>query len=359
MRNLSPQNRSPSNGVNDLMQAYSNFIEMLEKAGKPYFVLTAGGGKIICVPSLAGRLYFSYSNNVIHRVDAEKIANPANEIGKYNNYGGMNIWPAPEGGELGWAYTAKGEWHIQDGVNEVPFNILDKEKDSCLIERNTTIVNRKKIEINVTMKREARIEALSQPHTEAAFKITVSDSFTCSHHDDILIAPWTLEQFDAHDATVSFCIVDNPKESINFDYYEHPQERIVYKEGYFIYRTDGVKAGQIGIKKSAAPKALGMLDARNNFLVVRKIGGDYSKLDYFNIADNEQKQGPYSAADVFSIFNSPQELSFLELETIGGYLETGGKPVPQPLVSESYYFFGKQTQLISVIQNIFNIDFSS
>ena len=341
------------------MKTCSKFIEILEKAGKPYFILKAGPGKLICVPALAGRLYFAYDGNVIHRVDPEAIVSPADEIGQYNNYGGMNIWPAPEGGDFGWAYTAKGEWHIQDGVNEVPFNILDKQKSSCLIERNSTIANRNRTEVNVTMKRAARIEQLSQPPAQAAFKITAIDDFSCSHHDQILIAPWTLEQFDAHDETVSFCVVENPEESINFDYYEHPLERIEYKEGHFIYRTDGAKAGQIGIKKDAAPKALGMLDPRNNFLVVRKIGADYSQLDYFNIADNEQDQGPYSAADVFSIFNSPPELAFLELETIGGYLETADRPVPQPLVSESYYYFGNQAQLTAVIQNIFNIDFSS
>ena len=37
---------------------------------------------------------------------------------------------------------------------------------------------------------------------------------------------------------------------------------------------------------------------------------------YFNIADNDQKDGPFSAADMFSIFNGSQELNFHELETI-------------------------------------------
>jgi hypothetical protein len=38
---------------------------------------------------------------------------------------------------------------------------------------------------------------------------------------------------------------------------------------------------------------------------------------YFNIADNDQPDGAFSAADTYSIFNSDTDMSAFELETVG------------------------------------------
>ena len=108
-----------------------------------------------------------------------------------------------------------------------------------------------------------------------------------------LIAAWTLEQFDADGNTVSFCMVEKPKEAINFDFYENPGDRITFGGNGFTWRTDGLKKGQIGIRKEAAPEMIGFFDIKRKILCIRQNLTKPDKAVYFNIADNEQAGWPF------------------------------------------------------------------
>ncbi len=46
------------------------------------------------------------------------------------------------------------------------------------------------------------------------------------------------------------------------DFYEHPGDRIAYFDKGFTYKTDGLKRGQIGIKKAAGASLIGFHDIR-------------------------------------------------------------------------------------------------
>lgn len=74
--------------------------------------------------------------------------------------------------------------------------------------------------------------------------------------------------------------------------------------------------GQIGISKESNPSFIGFYDLSRNLLVIRE-NLSIDNCLYFNIADNDQLQGPYSTADVYSIYNSDPEMRAFELETIG------------------------------------------
>lgn len=134
--------------------------------------------------------------------------------------------------------------------------------------------------------------------------------------EQALLASWTLEQFDATDDTLSFCAVPNPESAINFDFYEHPGDKISYYEKGFTYRTDARRKGQIGIKAAAGALFIGFIDRTRNLVGVRENRGPNDGT-FFNIADNDQPHGAFSAADNYSIFNSDESMKAFELETVG------------------------------------------
>jgi len=338
------------------MTGTADFFSTLSRAGKETVTLQAGGWRAVVVPGLAGRVFVCRGESVLHRFDGSKVVSPSREPGVYNNYGGLNIWPAPEGGPFGWTYTPAGKWHVQDGVNADPFTLTGSSGSAARLSRTSRITNRKGREVTVTMRRNVEL-SISPTRTVDTCILRVTDRFSCPPARDVLISPWTLEQFDAHEGTTSFCVVADPRTAINFDFYEHPRERIVYRDGYFLYRTDSGKAGQIGIRRDAHPKAIGMMDARDGFLVVRTIIGKTGELTYFNIADNDQPRGPHSAADVFSIFNGPPELGFLELETIGGCTMENDMLVPHDLQSQSAYSVGTPEALAAAVRDGYGVDF--
>jgi hypothetical protein len=343
------------------MTGADGFFDALRKAGLETRILALpSGARAVAVPALAGRLFLVRGERVAHRFDAAQVLSPSRETGVYNNYGGLNVWPAPEGGEFGWTYTRDGKWHVQDGVNAEPFRVSAAAEGALVLERTSTIVNRKGTALRVGWRREAEFQGVPDagPGVEGCL-LRVTDSLACDPSADALIAPWTLEQFDASPDTESFCVVADPRGAINFDYYEHPGDRIRYHGGHFLYRTDGAKAGQIGVRAASRPRAIGMLDRANGFLAVRTVCGDVTAPRYFNMADNDQPRGPWSAADAYSIFNSPAHLSFLELETVGGCAPRGGAYAPLPLVSETRYFFGGPGDLIRLIEERFAVRYGA
>jgi hypothetical protein len=60
---------------------------------------------------------------------------------------------------------------------------------------------------------------------------------------------------------------------------------------------------------------------------------------YFNIADNAQPRGPWSEADLYSIF-SGGDMNLFELETIAAMRTDGSVVQPSRLVSKTMIFEG-------------------
>ena len=74
---------------------------------------------------------------------------------------------------------------------------------------------------------------------------------------------------------------------------------------------------------------------------------------YFNIADNEQADGSYSASDNYSIFNGGKEQGFFEVETIGAAVVDSDILKGSRLKSKtSFAMFDNIADLKSVIHKI-------
>ncbi|MGQ9553188.1 MAG: hypothetical protein ACUVWR_03630 [Anaerolineae bacterium] len=96
------------------------------------------------------------------------------------------------------------------------------------------------------------------------------------------------------------------------------------------------RKGQIGIKVTSQPRCIGFYDLSRRLLCLRRNANAGPGL-YFNMADNDQPNGPCSAADSYSIFNSDPDMAAFELETVGSAIVLGKWPTGSRLVAETTF----------------------
>jgi hypothetical protein len=336
----------------------SNFQELLKLRRSKGCMFEKGGAKAFFAPELGARVFCELNGMSLHRLDIENVRKPDKP---FNNYGGNNFWPAPEGGDMGFNYDGN-TWRVQTAINNEPFVIKLRSKDSAVVEKRTALKNRKGTDIEVRMQRTFAVDTITDVLVRAkpvcGFSYTVEDAIEVLNKvkiHDALLACWTLEQFDASDTTFGFVKVESPENAINFDFYEEPREKITYKAGGFIYKTDGLKAGQIGVKTGSKAEFAGFYDLSRNLICIREIAEE-SKGIYFNIADNAQPNGPFSASDNYSIFNGSKEQGFFEIETIGAAKIQNETVLGSTLVSKtSFALFDSKEQVQKFIDNVIGI----
>jgi hypothetical protein len=291
-------------------------------------------GCALC-PDMGGRIFAEVGGMSVHRIDLECVAKPDRS---FNNYGGEYFWPAPEGGKFAFNYRGS-EWYVQECINKQPFEVVSHNEKSAVISKRVVLINRAGTVVESIMARELRVLStlpvfLKGSRLRAFLTYQTTDSFEVLNPvapDKALIGAWTLEQFDTSGFTVSFCPVENPDGAINFDFYEDPRERITYFKHGFSYKTDGRCKGQIGIKKEAGAPFIAFQDVSRQLLCTRENRSGDSL--YFNMADNDQPKGPYSAADNYSIFNSGPDMQAFELEVVSGVRIQNGLVKGSELVS--------------------------
>jgi hypothetical protein len=277
-------------------------------------------GCALC-PDMGGRVFAEVCGHSMHRIDLECVARPNRP---FNNFGGGTFWPAPEGGMFAFNYQGN-EWCVQECINKQPFEVVSRTEDGALLQKRITLVNRAGTVVETTMKRELKLFRALPPFFKGSLlrgSLTYQtvDSFEVLNPvipKQALIAAWTLEQFEPSESTISFCPVENPRIAINFDFYDPPGDRISYFKHGFIYKTDGQRKGQIGIKKQAGAPFIAFYDVSRNLVCTRE-NRSVGDAHYFNMADNDQPNGPFSASDNYSIFNSDPDMQAFELELVSG-----------------------------------------
>jgi hypothetical protein len=300
---------------------YKNKFQQLRAIKEGHFLEFAqDSASCVLCPDVAGRIFAEIGGLSVHRIDLDCVAKPDRP---FNNYGGGNFWPAPEGGRFGFNHRGS-EWYVQECINKQPFEVVSHDAESAVISKRIVLINRAGTSVESIMKRVLTLPRSLPPflngkRLRAFLTYQTTDTFEVLNSvapDKALIGAWTLEQFDTSESTVAFCPVENPSSAINFDFYEHPKDRITYFKHGFGYKMDGRCKEQIGIKKAAAAPFIGFHDASRQLLCTRENRSGESV--YFNMADNDQPNGPYSAADNYSIFNSDPDMQAFELETVSG-----------------------------------------
>lgn len=318
--------------------------------------LPCGKGSILLPPSLAGRIFCQWDGEMIHRLDSASLGAP--HTGDYINLGGNSLWPAPEGGEYAFNYGENSDaWLVQDGIATAVPTITRTDDTSAILQKPITLSNRKGKSLHVNYFRAVSVEAaLTAGYALEGMRYYTEDRFDAAEDQDatdILLAPWSLEQFPGAEGVIAFGTLGNPSQPLNLDFYGDPGDRIARVAGQFTFQLGGVDRHQIGIPVASHPALLGALDLNRSLLFVRRAAPQSGR--YFNIADNDQAAGPWSAADLFSVFNGG-ELGFFELETIGSMILDGERLGRSSLHSETLILKGSVDELIRYCAEVLDVN---
>ena len=317
-------------------------LDLLREHDPELVELHCGSGGVLVSPGLQGRIFCHIADDLAQRLDATLLEHPSTE--EFNNLGGNSLWPAPEGGDFAFNYLpGSDDWLVQKGISDATPAVVDRDASTVVIEKVIDLTNRKGTEIRLKVRR--RVSVMGAPTPPHAYELetvgyAVVDTFVPLGEystEEVLLAPWSLEQFPGAEGVVAFAKVQEPQKAINFDFYGHPGARIAYDNGHFTFALGGPDRHQIGISVEREPELIGAMDTSRSLLILRKTPPQDGA--YFNIADNDQPQGPYSAADCYSIFNGGS-LDFFELETIGAMQVVDGKLAESTLRSETLILCG-------------------
>jgi hypothetical protein len=315
-------------------------------------------GRVIVAPGLQGRVICELENEMIHRFDRDIACNPV--PGEFNNVGGNSLWPAPEGGEFGFNYHPEtDEWYVQASINEQPAEIVHHFESEVMIARTIDLVARRG---DIFKMRWSRVVEPLEVNNSAesgvnAVGYRTLDAFEPMEDyaaDTTPVAAWSLEQFPLGAGAIAFGRTEKKAAgSVNTDFYGDPEPRLAYSDEFFVFKLGGNERLQIGVKSVSEPQLIGSFDPDKLLLIIRRT--DTQDGRYVNIADNDQPDGPFSAADMYSVFNGGDELAFYELETIAPMQVKDGLFKGSFLPSETIIAKGGYENLSAWAKKEFNI----
>ncbi|MCF6174871.1 MAG: hypothetical protein L3J71_03805 [Victivallaceae bacterium] len=317
----------------------------------------SGDGMVYVSPGLQGRIFCGIDEMMIHQFDAE-LASAPDPI-EFNNIGGNSLWPAPEGGRFAFNYPPNSdEWLVQPAINSQCLSIVEQHESSVIIGKKIELLNRNNCRAELLLRREITVNEIDLAGFDLqGVAYSTQDSFSALGEypvDDFLLASWSLEQFPGGEGIVAFGKVGGKAaDCINDDFYGDAGTRLSFDDNMFAFRLGGVERLQIGIKRSSQPELIGAYDPARSLLMIRETPLIEGK--YINIADNEQPDGPFSAEDVFSIFNGG-ELGFFELETIAPMAVENGLCAGSQLESKTTILRGEREPLAQYLKSKFNIN---
>ncbi|MDZ4859789.1 MAG: DUF6786 family protein [Candidatus Hydrogenedentes bacterium] len=323
-------------------------LNLLRNFDSELVELTCGRGSVLIPPKLHGRIFCQFDGELIHRLDAAALLNPSPD--QYDNFGGNSLWPAPEGGPFAFNYLPGGDaWTVQDGIGKAIPSVSCDDGITALVEKHITITNRKGFVIHLGYRRLVSVpdgNCVPQGYDLNGLSYRTEDIFEPLgdyNTEDVLLAPWSLEQFPGAEGILAFGKVGEESDALNCDFYGQPGDRIALAQGQFTFRLGGDQRQQIGVRVSSRPRLIGALDLPRSMLFLRKTQPQEGL--YFNIADNDQATGPFSAADLYSIFNGG-DLGFFELETVGAMRVIEGRVAVSTLPSETVILKGSTEELL-------------
>ncbi len=322
--------------------------------------LCTNDGAILVSNKLNGRIFCSIGDELIHQLRDDLARNP--NPNEFNNIGGNSLWPAPEGGQFAYNYLGDGKWQVQDAINRQLSTTVSCNSNAIEIGKDLKLSNNRGADIKMRYQRRivpADISELLSEFKVSGLSYVTDESLTPQEQypiDQVVIAAWSLEQFPGADGVTAFGrLTGEAAGCINDDFYGNPHPRLSYHGNCFKFELGGAERLQIGIKAASRPELIGSYSPARGILAIR-MTPERTDGKYLNIADNEQKNGLYSAADSFSIFNGAGELNFHELETIAPMNSENGILTGSRLHSQTMIFKGTPSQLECLLRKYFKVE---
>ena len=322
-------------------------------------IMPSGDGAVAVTNRLQGRIFCELDGEPVHRFNAALAANPSPDT--FNNIGGNSLWTGPEGGDFAFNYLPGTGWLVQPAINSQPTKTLEAHPLRTVVGKRMTLQCRKNATLQLDFRRMVMaidVGAIAQQYNLKGMAYRTMDELQAVNVqcvDDVLFCAWSLEQFPGGDGVIAFGKTDaDASGAINADYYGDPGEKLQCNGHFFRLELGGKDRFQIGVNHHFRPELIGAYDPSRSLLFIRRAWRQDGGL-YFNIADNDQPRGPYSATDSYSIFNGG-ELGFFELETIAPLqCDKSGRGINSLLWSETMIFKGTPERLAACLERCFQV----
>ena len=331
----------------------------LQKIDSDLLVMPSGDDAVAVSNRLQGRIFCELDGELVHRFNAELAANPSPD--NFNNIGGNSLWPGPEGGAFAFNYLPGTGWQVQPAINSQTTTTLESRSQRLVIGKKMALRNRHDAAVELDFRRTVvpvAVDGIARKYGVKAIAYRTVDELEAAKPQattEALFCAWSLEQFPGGNGVIAFGrVADGVRDAVNRDYYGDPGSRLQDDGPFFRLELGGQDRFQIGINHHYHPELIGAYDRQRSLLLLRRAWRQDGGM-YFNIADNDQPRGAYSAADAYSIFNGG-ELDFFELETIAPLqLDRAGRGVNSLLWTETLIFKGTPDSLSSCLENGFQI----
>jgi len=331
----------------------------LLKIDPELLTLASGDGTVAVSNRLQGWVFCELDGELVHRFNSELAANPSAD--SFNNIGGNSLWPGPEGGDSAFNYLPGSGWLVQPAINSQPTETLEFQISRTVLGKRIVLRNRKGMSLQLDFRRMVMpidVGTIAHKYNLKGMAYRTLDELQAVNRQttaDALFCAWSLEQFPGGDGVIAFGKTEaDASGAINADYYGDPGEKLQCNGHFFRLELGGKDRFQIGVNHHFRPELIGAYDRSRSLLFIRRAWRQDGGL-YFNIADNDQPRGPYSAADSYSIFNGG-ELGFFELETIAPLaLDAAGRGISSRLESETIILKGEPERLAACLEQHFKI----
>jgi len=330
----------------------------LQKIDSDLLVMPSGDDAVAVSNRLQGRIFCELDGELVHRFNAELAANPSPD--NFNNIGGNSLWPGPEGGAFAFNYLPHTEWLVQPAINIQRTETHLTQPAKTVVGKTITLRNRQDATVELEFSRTVLpldIGRITEKYGLQGVAYRTLDELQAVEGCDLaqtLFCAWSLEQFPGGENVIAFGRCGkNAAGAVNTDFYGNPGERLQHYGQCFQLGLGGKDRFQIGVNHEFQPELIGAYDRQRSLLIIRRTWAQDGL--YFNIADNDQPRGPYSAADGYSIFNGG-DLGFFELETIAPLqLNVHGRGVNSLLWSETMIFKGESQELHACLKQYFQV----
>ena len=312
--------------------------------------IPVGDGEIFLASALQGRIFAAMDGEILQRLDHASLKHAPDE---FCNLGGNSLWPAPEGGAFAFNYPSDGgSWRVQDGINNTPCEISPDEPS---MSKRISLENRAGVRAELLFRRILHFPA-GNPGKKYGLKSLVyssNDSWELTSPlppDRFLISAWSLEQFELTPNAFAFGVSEKP---LNKDFYGDPLPYQKCENGEFRFSFTAPERLQIGVPESAKAGMIGAFIPERDLLILRRlVSADPGRR--INFADNEQKDGVYSASDAYSIFYGAT-MNFFELETLAPVrMNLNGLVSGSRMETETHFYRGRKEDLAALLANEFN-----
>ncbi len=383
----------PGGGALPAPRTYAQDVEFLKQHVQVIELGGDGDARVAIVAEYQGRVMTS-SADALNAGGNGWINYDAVQSGEFvphiNAFGGEDrFWLGPEGGQFSIFFDqgietegdefVLADWQTPKLIDTETFFVENLTENEVVFSKEATITNYSGTEFTLAIERTVRL--LTADDVEDKLGIDLPEGVRMVAYETInsltnsgeaawdkstgLLSIWILGMFKHSSTTrviVPFKKGDDLGPIVNDTYFgKVPEDRLVTKDGYLVFRADGQYRSKIGLTPLRAKDVIGSYDPARRLLTIVQYTLPDGVTDYVNSNWKKHQDDPYAGDVVNSYNDGPPEPGkaplgpFYELETSSPALALAPKE-SWTHVHRTFHFTGAPEALRQIAEDVLGVD---